>query len=402
MTCAALNLRLTGGSGPFQRTALAWYSLRVATNLRRDHPAERDAPGRCRDLNTLEIDGSYGEGGGQVLRTALSLAALTGTEVMVHSIRAGRTRPGLAAQHLTAVHAAAAICGASVEGDAIGSQQLHFTPGPVAAGQYEFDVARLQPSAGSATLVLQTLIPPLLFALASSQVVIHGGTHVPWSPPVEFIQGVFLPAIEALGARVAVTCPRGGWYPGGGGELQATVEPLSGPLRPVELTTPGDLLELFVISTVSADLPEHIAARQSRAALAALPAEQAQFVRTTSPRPPGGPGACLAINGRFAAGFAGANALGERRKPAEDVGREAATAWGAFLASGAAVDRHLADQLLLYAALASGTSRFTSEASTSHLRTNAWVIGQFLPAPISIEGESPAQVTVTGAGFTHH
>jgi RNA 3'-terminal phosphate cyclase (ATP) len=400
MTLAALSLRLTGRPGPFQCTALAWYSFQTATNLRGTRTAAGKGRGG-RDLNTLEVDGSHGEGGGQVLRTALSLAALTGTELLAHSIRAGRSRPGLAAQHLTAVHAAADVCGATLEGDAIGSQQLRFTPGPVVPGEYEFDVARLQPSAGSATLVLQTLIPPLLFAASASQVVIHGGTNVPWSPPVEFVQGVFVPALAALGVGLTVTCPRGGWYPSGGGELRATIEPLGGALGPVDLMDPGELRELSVISTVSADLPEHIAARQMRAALAELPSEFAQRARLETRRPEGGPGTCLAINGRFASGFAGANALGERRKPAEEVGREAAAAWSAFMASGAGVDRRLADQLLLYAALAHGTSRFTSEASTSHLRTNAWVIEQFLGPRITLDGDSPARVTVTGAGFTH-
>ncbi len=351
-------------------------------------------------MDTVHIDGSFGEGGGQVLRTSLSLAALLRRPVEITNIRAGRPKPGLAAQHVTCVRAAAAVCGATVSGDEIGSRQLSFEPGKPASGSYRFDVADVRPSAGSTGLVLQTVLPPLLFTGGDSRVTIRGGTNVPWSPCYEYLADVFLPAIQRAGAQVTLQRTRGGWYPAGGGEIIATVQPPPQPLQPFDLADPGKLASLRVTSTVSDRLPEHIVKRQTTAALRDLPHEVSRLAKRVVSRPTGGPGTCLAIAATYGSGHAGATALGERGKPAEKVGAEAAGNFTAFLESGAAVDAHLGDQLLLYAALADGTSVILSEAATEHLRTNAAIIQRFLDVEIGLEGNAPVRITVRGPSLS--
>jgi RNA 3'-terminal phosphate cyclase (ATP) len=349
-------------------------------------------------MKAIHVDGSRGEGGGQMVRTSLSLAALLGCEVTVDNIRAGRPSPGLAAQHVTCVRAAAAICAARVEGDHVGSTTVHFRPGALAPGEYCFDVADVRPSAGSATLVLQTVLPPLLCAGGRSQVVVRGGTNVPWSPPFEYLAHVFAPALARMGANLELRRTRGGWYPAGGGELQATIGPAQGPLKPLALLERGRLVSLRAISTVSAGLADHIAGRQTTAGLQRLPSSVSRLAKRNVERPEGGPGTCFLLAAAFEGGNGGASALGERGKPAEQVGRETAEEFAAFWDSDAAVDGHLADQLLLYAALARGRSAYVAQQATEHLRTNAWVIRQFLDAEIALEGDAPCRVTVDGAG----
>ena len=171
----------------------------------------------------LSLDGSYGEGGGQILRTALSLAALTGVPVRIEGIRARRSKPGLRPQHLTAVQAVARISQAEVTGAHLGSQALTFKPRTPQGGHYRFDVAETTGSAGAVTLVAQALLPPLLKAEAPATVILKGGTHVPWSPPAHYLSHVFLPALASMGAEVEMTLERWGWYPRGGGEVRLTI-----------------------------------------------------------------------------------------------------------------------------------------------------------------------------------
>jgi RNA 3'-terminal phosphate cyclase (ATP) len=334
-----------------------------------------------------------------MMRTSLALAALLGREVVLENIRAGRPNPGLAAQHVTCVRAAAAICGARAEGDQVGSGMVRFCPGALNPGQYCFDVADVCPSAGSVTLVLQTVLPPLLYAGGRSRVTVRGGTNVPWSPPYEYLAHVFAPALARMGAALELRRTRAGWYPAGGGEVQATVHPLGNSLGPVELAERGRLVTLEAVSTVSAQLPDHIARRQLTGALQALPTDLSRLAKPTVERPEGGPGTCLLLAAAFEKGYGGASALGERGKPAEKVGRETAEKFKAFWDSGATVDVHLADQLLLYAALARGRSVYLAERATQHLRTNAWVIQQFLDVDITLDGDVPCRVVVEGAGI---
>src|SRR6185436_8149487 len=204
----------------------------------------------------IVIDGSQGEGGGQVLRTSLALSLITGQPFRIDHIRAGRKKPGLLRQHLTAVQAAVAISKACVEGDALGSRALTFTPGEVMAGDYAFSVG----SAGSATLVLQTVLPPLLLARERSALTLEGGTHNPWAPPFDFLQRVFLPAVNRLGPRVEAALVRPGFYPAGGGRFTATRQPASRLAR-LDLITRGDIVARRVRALV-ANLPAHIAERE--------------------------------------------------------------------------------------------------------------------------------------------
>ena len=350
-------------------------------------------------MDSIHIDGSHGEGGGQVLRTSLSMAALLGCELSLTNIRAGREKPGLAAQHVTCVRAAAAICGAEVSGDQTGSGTLHFIPGPLRAGEYTFDVADVKPSAGSVSLVLQTVLPPLLFAGAASRLTLRGGTNVPWSPCFEYIQGAFVPAIRRMGVECTVARTRGGWYPRGGGEVTAQFAPLAGKLSRLDLHDRGPLTRLEAISTISRDLPDHIASRQLNASLLPLPHEISRLARRQTERPTGGPGTCLALVAEYESGHAGFTSLGERGKPAEQVGDEAAQGLVGFLQGDAAVDVHLADQLLLYAALAEGESTLLAESRSLHLETNAWVIEQFLGRRVALVGNEPVRVDVEGVGL---
>ena len=324
----------------------------------------------------LSVDGSYGEGGGQILRTALSLAALTGVPVRIERIRARRSKPGLRPQHLTAVQAVARVSQAEVTGAHLGSQALTFRPRAPQGGHYLFDVAEKTGSAGAVTLVAQALLPPLLKAGAPATIIIKGGTHVPWSPPAHYLSHVFLPALAAMGAQVKMTLERWGWYPRGGGEIRLTIRDAR-PLIGVQWHTPAGS-SAFQALSAAAKLPEHVARRQAGRLAARLETMPVDIISAGSQDQ----GSLVFLWGPQA-GFA---ALGSRGKPAERVADEAVEAYLAFRASGAAVDRHLSDQMLIYLALAKGPSRFTTEAVTSHLLTNIWVIEQFLGPTFEIKG----------------
>ncbi len=326
----------------------------------------------------LSLDGSFGEGGGQILRTALSLAALTGTPVRIERLRAGRPKPGLRPQHLTAVQALAQVAQAEVTGAYLGSQELTFSPRVSKGGRYLFDVAAKTGSAGSVTLIAQALLPPLLKAGAPSNIILKGGTHVPWSPPAHYLSHVFLPALAQMGAKVQMSLEHWGWYPKGGGEVRLHIRPAR-TLSGIEWRFPAASSAFRGVSA-SAKLPEHVAWRQAARLEARLgPAVPVEIIRVDG-REPGS----LVIVWGPKAGF---SALGARGKPAEQVADEAANAFLAFQESGAALDRHLADQVLIYLALAGGPSTFTTETVTSHLLTNAWVVEQFLGPTFEVRGD---------------
>jgi RNA 3'-terminal phosphate cyclase (ATP) len=326
----------------------------------------------------LCLDGSYGEGGGQILRTALSLAALTGTPVRIERIRAGRPKPGLRPQHLTAVQALAQVAQAEVTGAQLGSQELSFRPRAPKGGRYLFDVAAKTGSAGSVTLIAQALLPPLLRAGNPTTLILRGGTHVPWSPPAHYLSHVFLPALALMGAEAQLTLERWGWYPKGGGEVRLNIQPAR-TLTGIEWRLPAASAAFRALSA-SARLPEHVAQRQAARLEARLgPAVPVEIIRVDGRDP----GSLVCLWGPRA----GFSALGARGKPAEQVADEAADAFLAFQESGAALDRHLADQILIYLALAGGPSTLTTEAVTSHLITNAWVIEQFLGPTFEVRGD---------------
>lgn len=328
----------------------------------------------------IEIDGSAGEGGGQVLRSALTLSVLTGQPVHLHHIRARRSKPGLAAQHLKAVEAAAAISAAEVQGAQLGSATLTFRPATIQAGDYYVDIG----TAGAASLVLQTIFLPLSAAGAVSRVRLVGGTHVAWSPAFHYLQLQWLPFMRGMGCDAGLVLEQAGFYPRGGGRMEITIRPTGAP-QPLHLTTRGPLLGIRGISAV-ANLPSSIAERQRRQALQRLAGVAGPVSIESLDLPAAGQGTFVLLLAECSVGRACYVALGERGKPAERVADEAVDALLHWLHGDGAIDEYLADQLLLPLALASGPSTLRTSEVTQHLLTNAEVIRRFLPARITIDG----------------
>lgn len=350
----------------------------------------------------IKLDGSHGEGGGQILRTSLALAALTGERLLVNRIRAGRSNPGLRAQHLAGVRAMQAICGARVRGASIGSSELLFEPGPVKGGEHVLDVAAQTRSAGSTSLVLQALLPALAFGAAPSHLTIRGGTHVAWSPPYHHLEEVFLPLVGRMGVRAAIRLNRWGWYPRGGGEVEVAVMPVEGALSPLVLEGPFEPQEIVALAA-SSNLPAHVTERVCERFKARLAERGMAAPCRTLEAPADGPG-CLAYLKAVGGGnkLAAFSALGEKGRPAEAVADEAVDLFFQFLQGGGAVEEHLADQLLIYLALAEGESSFTTSKVSRHLLTNLWVIEQFWGRRIfEAEGDlgAPGRVVAHGVGF---
>jgi RNA 3'-terminal phosphate cyclase (ATP) len=344
----------------------------------------------------VQIDGSYGEGGGQILRTALALSCVTGRRVEITNIRKGRKKPGLQPQHLTAVKAAAAVSGAAVEGAELSSQFLRFSPTALSGGDYLFDVSEKKGSAGSTSLVLQTLFLPLCFAERPSSVTVIGGTHVPWSPPFHYLQQVFLPMLSRMDARIELDIEKWGWYPIGGGKVTARVHPQR-EFKQLEIMERGKLLGVSGISAVS-NLPQEIAKRQRDRALSALSGRGIDARIETISAPSPGKGTLLFLLADLENVTAGFNSLGAIGKRAEEVADDACHDLFSYLDSDGALDPHLADQIVPYLALSSGPSRFSTSRITKHLLTNIWAIRQFLDVVISVEGEEgvPGIVKVQG------
>ncbi|MFN2224839.1 MAG: RNA 3'-terminal phosphate cyclase [Anaerolineae bacterium] len=337
----------------------------------------------------LIIDGSYGEGGGQVLRTSLALSAITGQPVRIEKIRAGRRKPGLRPQHLTAVRALAKVCDAEVEGARLNAQEVTFTPrAHPQAGTYTFDVAQAARggSAGSVTLLFQAVALPLALAAGTSQLTLRGGTHVAWSPPFDYLKRVYLPILGRMGVQAKVNIRKWGWYPIGGGEMQATVQGRTGAAPAgLDLLERGALLRVRGLSA-SSNLPKHIRVRQEQSALHALRASGINARLDAVDAPSKGQGTVVFLWAEFENVLAGFTSLGERGKPAERVAQEAVQDLLNFREAGGALEEHLADQLVLPLALAEGESRFTTAAVSGHLLTNAWVVNRFLPGTVRVEG----------------
>jgi RNA 3'-terminal phosphate cyclase (ATP) len=325
----------------------------------------------------LIIDGSMGEGGGQVLRSSLTLAGLTGRAVRVDQIRAGRAKPGLLRQHLCAARAMATITGGGLEGDHLGSTSLTFRPGPPRGGERHFAVG----SAGSAGLVLQTILLPLLAADGPSTVRLDGGTHNPASPPADFLLHAFLPLLQRMGASVELVVRGVGFYPAGGGRYAVTVTPSQ--LQPLSLTERGPIR--WWVDTVSAHLPANAGHRERHDAAVALGAAtvdgDARRVRSE------GPGHALVVRGQTAEVTEVFTSFGARGRVAdpEPVVAEAQR----WAATGAPVGEHLADQLLLPMWAAGGGLLRTGPLSL-HTTTNLSVLERF--------GGTPLRVTVDERG----
>jgi len=355
----------------------------------------------------IVLDGSAGEGGGQILRTALALSAITGTPFAVHSIRAKRIKPGLRPQHREAARAAALLCSAETSGVEVGSSRIEFRPGrKVAPGELTFDIG----TAGSTPLLLQTLCYPLALAGGPSRLTLRGGTHQQYSPTFHYLALIWAPAVARLGFQLDLELQAAGFYPEGGGEITATVRPAHA-MPPLDLRHRGTLREVEVVSMV-AGLGFEIAERQADRALKRLRdmgiAAEARSVPVPARR---SRGSHVLLVSSFARTRAGHGAIGEKGKSAEAVADEAVQAFSRFLEGGAAVDRHLGDQLLLPAALAAAglvpsppgvvpATRYTVSAVTKHLVTNAEVIRRFLDVEVAILGreEEEGEVRVQPRG----
>jgi len=322
------------------------------------------------------IDGSQGEGGGQVLRSSLGLSLVTGEPVRVRNIRASRPKSGLMRQHLAAVRAAATICNARVHGDSFGSREVELHPGAARPGEYEFSVG----SAGSAALVLQTVLPPLMIAAAPSRLTLTGGTHNPWSPPFDFLVKSFLPLLDRMGPRVSARLVRPGFYPAGGGEFIVEITPAAAGLKPLELLERGELVSRRARAIV-ARLPRTIAERE----LAVVERQlgwAGDELAVEEVRDSAGPGNLLMLELASRHVTEVVTSFGRQGVPAETVAQQAVEEAQTYLAADVPVGPHLADQLLIPLAMAGG-GRFRATAPTPHTTTNIAVIQQFLNVTIS-------------------
>ena len=345
----------------------------------------------------LMIDGSQGEGGGQVLRTSLSLAALTGRPFTLTNIRARRKTPGLRPQHLTAVRAVATVCGATLQGDSLNSQTLVFQPqAPPQGSTYRFDVADAAQggSAGAVTLIWQAVIWPLLFAPTKSHVTLRGGTHVPFSPPFHYLSQVVLPLLRQFGIESTLELSDWGWYPVGGGEITAVIQPTT-QLQTPTISAPNtkSVNGIAAVTNLPAHIPQRMANRAHNLLVDAGFAPHIEPVRERGR----GAGAGIVLwlpNGGF-------TSLGRKGLPADQVAETAVAQFLAFARSGITVDEHLADQLMIPAALAQGTTRYTTHRLTRHALTNADLLRQWLDVSIHIDGEldQPAEIIVSGVAF---
>lgn len=345
-------------------------------------------------MSLLEIDGSSGEGGGQLSRYAMALAAITGRPIHLQNIRARRAKPGLMAQHLTAMRAVAEVCGGELEGAELGAAEIRFTPGQIKGGDYRFDVG----TAGSITLVLQALLPVVLHADGPCRLAITGGTDVKMAPPVDYLRLVFLPWLARMGVRVDIEGVRHGYYPRGGGEVVLKVMPCA-QLAPLLVESPGALRAIRGVAHV-ARLPMHIPERMAGAATACLgnfrPVEIE--IRVLAEDESCGTGGALVLAAETEHSLLGAAAVAERGVRAEQLGEDAGHALRAELEAGAALDIHAADQLLIYAAQAQGPSRFTVRDVSLHARTVMWLIEQFLPVRFRVEPRGRLQLIEVAHG----
>lgn len=324
----------------------------------------------------LEIDASQGEGGGQILRTALALSIITQTPIRLTQIRAKRSKPGLMRQHLTCVRAAQAISNAVVEGDSLGSISLRFNPGAVRAGDYAFAIG----TAGSCALVLQTILWPLLFADAASTITIEGGTHVPMSPSYEFLEFCFFPTLAKMGVEADLSLQKHGFYPGGGGKLQACIQPWKNKLA-LDLPARGERISQHGLCLI-ANLDLSIADKQLGEVKRHLNWKQENLIHQGL-RNSHGVGNALLLSVQSTQHTEVVTAYGDKAKSSEYVAQSACDEMKRYLGSDAAVGEHIADQLLI--ALALGGGRFSTNIISEHFKTNSAIIEQFLPVKFKVE-----------------
>ncbi|MBD0326773.1 MAG: RNA 3'-terminal phosphate cyclase [Pyrinomonadaceae bacterium] len=325
----------------------------------------------------LTIDGSFGEGGGQIIRSSLALSLITGKPFRIYNVRARRDKPGLQRQHLTAVSSCAEIGRAKVDGAKVGAQEFTFVPGQVVPGEYVFDIG----TAGSTTLVLQAVLPPLMIAAAPSLLKLEGGTHNVHAPPFEFLQKTFLPLINRIGPQVNIELERYGFYPPGGGKFSVYIEPAA-ELRPLNLTARGEILARRARALV-VNLPPSIGERELAVIRERLDWSDDEL-RVETSQNAYSPGNVLTIEIESEQLTEVITGMGERGVRAETVAERAAAEAQRYLATDAPVGEHLADQLLIPLALAGGGSYLTSPLSL-HTTTNIEIVKKFLPVEIAVD-----------------
>jgi RNA 3'-terminal phosphate cyclase (ATP) len=337
----------------------------------------------------IEIDGSFGEGGGQILRTSLALSLVTGRPFIINNIRAGRKKPGLLRQHLTAVNASMEISNAEVTGNFIDSRELYFAPRKVKPGRYRFDVG----TAGSCTLVFQTVLPALAIADGESELVLEGGTHNPYAPPFDFLEKTFIPILNRMGPEVSARLERPGFYPAGGGKIAISIKPME-KLSQLDLLERGKIKRMSARAVV-AKLPRSIAERELKVIKESLALEQVSLniEEIANSR---GPGNVLIVeieSEQITEVFTGFGVRGVR---AEKVAEQTAKEVVEYLSSDVPVGKYLADQLLIPMALA-GVGKFKTLPQTEHTITNIRTLKLFLDIDIKVtDAENCASIISLG------
>ena len=332
----------------------------------------------------IEIDGSYGEGGGQILRTAVAMAVYLGIPCRITGIRKGRPKPGLRAQHLAGVQALAEICHAEVEGLRLGSEEVTVKPGRLTGGDLRIDVG----TAGAVGLILQTVMLPAIKAPAPLRLQITGGTDVPWAPTAGYVMEVTLPIVGKMGYRGEMEVIKRGYFPSGGGEVSVQFQ--EGPLSPLRLLDRGKILMIQGKAHASESLRgRRVAERQREGAITVLEESlhSSDIEITLEYRPTPSPGSGIDLWAIAENTILGSNALGARGKRAEEVGAAAAAALLRGIRSEAALDEWMGDQILPFLAVAGGESTVSVPRITEHLRSNLWVISHFLPLTSRIQEE---------------
>lgn len=337
----------------------------------------------------IKIDGSFGEGGGQILRTALSLSAITKRPFEIFNIRANRKIPGLSHQHLQAVNAIARICNAKITGNQLRSAHLKFYPEEIKTGTYRLDIG----TAGSVSLVLQTIFYPLSLADEPSSVTITGGTHVSHSPCTDYLSQQWLYFLKKIGFDAEIQTLRAGFYPRGGGEVLVKINPAN-PQHPLRIKNRGKLINVNGISTVC-NLDINIALRQQIQAKKKLSEQNIPHEISIGETPALGKGTMLLLIGKFEHSQCCYFSLGAIGKRAETVADEACNEFFSFLKTNGVIDEHLADQLIIPLALTKGTSQFITPRVTQHLLTNIEIVKLFLPVTVNVSGNLNEEGTIS-------
>lgn len=345
-------------------------------------------------MELVEIDGSYGSGGGQVLRTSIGLSALLGKPVRVFNIRAGRGSPGLREQHLQGIMAVADLCSGDLKGVELGSGEIEFTPG----AKCKSGITVRMRTAGSVGLLLQAVLTASMKSGADIKIE-GGGTFVKWAPPITYFERVLLPVLDMMGYRIEIKVLRHGFYPAGGASLEVKASPVR-ELKPISLAERGGRKDIYCLSIASKYLERAgVAERQAKAAEVML--RKYHVFAKIEYCDSDCPGSALALWTRTSTGcMLASDSLGERGKPADMVGREAAESLLKTLGSGATVDEYLSDQILPFMALAGGKSEILAPRLTEHAETNIWVIKKFLDAEFSIKREGKlVRISCEGKGL---